>query len=125
MRSSFGLSDRDLRQIEEILSRHPEVQELRLFGSRARGNFHPGSDIDLAIMDEGIGLRSLRQLRADFSESSLPYFVDLLLLAEVRDQGLRAAIEREGLPFYRRGSKLPLPAAQEAREVFTGGSGAS
>lgn len=36
-------------QLVEKLSRLPYVETVRLFGSRARGDHHPRSDVDLAI----------------------------------------------------------------------------
>jgi predicted nucleotidyltransferase len=41
------------KSICEILGRHPNVRRAVLFGSRAKGNFREGSDIDLALEGEG------------------------------------------------------------------------
>ena len=45
----MNLSEEDTRKIIEWAGRHPEIKKVYLFGSRARGNNHPKSDIDLAI----------------------------------------------------------------------------
>ena len=42
-----GLPDGAIAQIRTVFSRHPEVEKAILYGSRAKGNFKPGSDVDL------------------------------------------------------------------------------
>jgi predicted nucleotidyltransferase len=45
----FGLTDSEQELIRDVLRRHIEVTEVKFFGSRAKGNFQPASDIDLAL----------------------------------------------------------------------------
>ena len=47
--NKYGISATNGKWITDILSQFAEVQESILFGSRAKGNFKPGSDIDLAV----------------------------------------------------------------------------
>lgn len=47
-----GLSEEDQKAIVEWAYRHPEIQEVYLYGSRARGDYRPDSDIDLAVVME-------------------------------------------------------------------------
>ncbi|MEM9058965.1 MAG: nucleotidyltransferase domain-containing protein [Pseudomonadota bacterium] len=50
------ITEEDRLRIVEWASRHPEIREVWLYGSRARGDNRPDSDIDLAIRtwpDEG------------------------------------------------------------------------
>jgi hypothetical protein len=47
--NSFGLDDRERDLIAGVFHRHPEVDEVRIFGSRAKGNYEKHSDIDLAF----------------------------------------------------------------------------
>lgn len=50
----FGLSARNQHTLYEILAKYPDIQTVHIFGSRAKGNFHIGSDMDLAIMNAGL-----------------------------------------------------------------------
>ena len=52
----FGLPDEVLPQLLAILSSNPKVQRVTLYGSRAKGNWRSGSDIDLCIDGDGLGL---------------------------------------------------------------------
>jgi predicted nucleotidyltransferase len=60
----------------------PDVQEIRLFGSRARGEARPGSDLDLLLILKGsLTAERERQLRARTRALLLPLLpVDLDLL---------------------------------------------
>ena len=46
---SHGLSPATVAKIHEAFGRHPEIEKAVLYGSRAKGNFKPGSDIDLTL----------------------------------------------------------------------------
>lgn len=73
-----GLTNRDEKAIYSILTAFPSVSKVLLFGSRAKGNFHAGSDIDLAFMDEEISEADLRAIRSRLDDSDLPYLVDVI-----------------------------------------------
>ncbi len=79
--------------------RYPEVTEVHLFGSRAKGNNKSGSDIDLAIVNAGIGEITIRNLKSEFDDSSLPYRVDIVNLHETNHPGLKEHIQRVGVVF--------------------------
>ncbi len=98
--SKFGLTERDIITLKTIFKKYPEVKSVYIFGSRAKGNYKPGSDIDLAIMNEAVSARTLSNLNSDFSESSLPYTVDLVNFTSLKHPEFIAHIERVGLVFY-------------------------
>ena len=50
----FGLSARTLDQLRGVLSRHTGIQRAIVYGSRAKGDFRPGSDIDLTLDAPGL-----------------------------------------------------------------------
>ena len=45
----YGLKESVIQQISAILARHPQVNQAILYGSRAKGNYKHGSDIDLTL----------------------------------------------------------------------------
>lgn len=96
----YGLRVRDMQTITEIFSRYPHIKIVQLFGSRAKGTFHSGSDIDLAVMNEDVPPKVMLQLQNEFSESSLPYFVDLVYYPEIESDAFREHIERVGVVIY-------------------------
>jgi predicted nucleotidyltransferase len=89
-------------EIRAVFKRHPEVQRATLFGSRARGNFREGSDIDLALEGDALEGRHLATMLGELEETPIPQKVDLLLKKTLRHQELLDHIERVGMVFYER-----------------------
>lgn len=96
-RDKFGLCPRDWKNIREVFSRFPQINNVTIFGSRAMGNYKDGSDIDLAVMESGIDNMDIINLKAAFDESDLPYNVDILYYPEVQNISLKDHIDRVGL----------------------------
>lgn len=54
MKADFGLWESDLLAIRRVLEKYPEVRQALIFGSRAKGNYKPGSDVDIALKGDRI-----------------------------------------------------------------------
>ena len=90
----YGLSVRQWRQIFAILSRYGKrIDWVKLFGSRARGDYIPVSDVDLAIASTE---NLVTPLQLDFDQSQLPFTFDLIDYRRQPNQKLKDAIDREG-----------------------------
>lgn len=90
----YGLSVRQWRQILAILSRYGKrIDWVKLFGSRARGDYKPVSDVDLAIASTE---NLVTPLQLDFDQSQLPFTFDLIDYRRQPNQKLKDAIDREG-----------------------------
>ncbi|MGE5353661.1 MAG: nucleotidyltransferase domain-containing protein [Syntrophothermus sp.] len=50
----FGLDENIIEQIKSVFASFPEIEGAVLYGSRAKGNFKNGSDIDITLMGENI-----------------------------------------------------------------------
>ena len=50
--SEFGLEDGASRLMRNVFKKHPNITEVRVFGSRAKGNFRRESDVDFALFGE-------------------------------------------------------------------------
>ena len=50
----FGLSNEVIKDISDVLKKHPNIDKVLIFGSRAKGNYTEGSDIDFQIEDLGL-----------------------------------------------------------------------
>lgn len=96
----FGLPDSTLATIRRLLAGFPAVEKAVLYGSRAKGNYRPGSDIDLALFGAQLGHSTLAKLSAQLDESPIPYQVDLALWDDIANGDLREHIQRAGVVFY-------------------------
>ena len=101
-----GLSVRAVTAIHDVLARHPAIESAILFGSRAKGNYKNGSDIDLALTGP-IDFSELSRIAMELDDLLLPWEIDLLQFESLTNQDLREHISRVGQVFY---SKLEMAA---------------
>ena len=81
--------------VREILQRNVPQYEVWAFGSRATRTAKKFSDLDLAIItDQPLSLDVSASLRNDFSESDLPWKVDVLDWAAT-NESFRKIIARD------------------------------
>lgn len=99
----FGLKESAIAKIKQIFAVCPEIEKVLLYGSRAKGNFRPGSDIDLTIIGDEISWTRLLQIENELDDLLLPYKIDLSLMRLIDNPELLAHIERVGVVFYERG----------------------
>ena len=50
----FGLSDTVIKELQDVFRRHANIKKVLIFGSRSKGTYREGSDIDLAVIGEGV-----------------------------------------------------------------------
>lgn len=58
----YGLLERDLKYILEAVRKYPEIEKVIIFGSRAMGNYKPGSDIDIALKGQNVNRTTVIRL---------------------------------------------------------------
>lgn len=104
---SFGLSRAVIDAINGVFSSYPAIQQVILYGSRAKGSQRPGSDIDLAIVAPALGEQQLPEIETRLDELSLPYTIDLSLLHTIRNPALVEHVRRVGVAFYRAAQLRP------------------
>lgn len=96
-----GLSQSDVQSIQEALRRFPKVSEAILYGSRAKGTYRPGSDIDLTLKGDGLSHQDLLDIELAIDDLLLPYKVDLSLHCQIDNSRLIDHITRVGKQFYK------------------------
>ena len=94
-----ALSAHELELITGVFRKHPEVLAAKVFGSRAKGNSRPRSDVDLALWGDVDALRA-EGIAAELDELPLAYRFDVKSFALIKLQTLREHIERVGISVY-------------------------
>lgn len=97
-----GLTDETIEKITAIFARFPAIERAVLYGSRAKGNFKPGSDIDLTLYGEALTFDLLGQINSALDDVLLPYTIDLSIFDTLNHAKLQEHIERVGVVFYKR-----------------------
>lgn len=101
MSEAFGLSQPTIDMIVEIISNHKEVEKAIIYGSRAKGGFQNGSDIDVALVgDEELNIDVLFKIMGEMDDLLLPYTFDLSLFRFITDRDVLEHINRVGKILY-------------------------
>lgn len=100
-RDDFGLSDEELEQIVHVLQAFPNVKKGIIFGSRAKGTFKKGSDIDIALLGTNLNEVPTKVAYILNEELLLPYFFDIIDYDAIATPELKEHIDRLGRQFYK------------------------
>ncbi|MDN5871391.1 MAG: nucleotidyltransferase domain-containing protein [Nitrococcus sp.] len=96
----YGLPPHVFKQLEAVFRSWPRIERVTLYGSRAKGNYRKGSDIDLCLEGQALEVADLLKLDAEIDDLLLPWKIDLSLKHMIDNPNLLAHIERVGVPIY-------------------------
>lgn len=97
-----GLNEETVNKIIDVFLKYQEVEEAVLYGSRAKGVFKPGSDIDLVLKGGRLDLHVLNKISLDLDDLLLPYTFDITIYRQISNPDLIDHIERVGVVFYQK-----------------------
>lgn len=104
MTDRFGLPLEVIGKIQAVLSQFDPISSAILYGSRAKGNYKTGSDIDLTLhiadIDRNQAHRILLRVMGELDELNLPYSFDVSLHKQIDNPDLLDHIQRVGIEFY-------------------------
>jgi uncharacterized protein len=107
---SYGLPQSAIQKINTVLSHYPQVEKAILYGSRAKGDYKNGSDIDLTLHGTDLSLNIIYKILDDIDELLLPYTIDLSIFKDISDPDVVEHIQRVGVTFYEKGALHELAA---------------
>ncbi|MCX7095325.1 MAG: nucleotidyltransferase domain-containing protein [Methylobacter sp.] len=96
----YGLNEQIITQINSIFAHYPEVEQVILYGSRAKGTYKNGSDIDLTLKGNRLDLAIINKISNDIDDLLLPYSFDISIFSQISNAGLVDHINRVGVVFY-------------------------
>lgn len=106
--NKFGLHERTINELLEYFKSKPEIKKVMVYGSRAKGNFRNGSDIDFAVwLDEesvknGKTAYDLR-IEAELDDLETPYMFDVTDYNNLTHEGMKNSIDKDSVLFYEKG----------------------
>lgn len=95
----FGLYPNSYKKILSIFNKYENIEKVIIYGSRAKGDYKEGSDIDLTLIGD-LNYNDVIKLKHDLEDSSIPYLVDLSIFKELKTESLLEHIKRVGKVFY-------------------------
>jgi predicted nucleotidyltransferase len=95
-----GISESVLSEIKLVFSNFQEVEKAVIFGSRAKGNFFEGSDIDIAVFGEKLNFELMLDISIEMDKIDLLQPIDLVHFEKIKEPDLKKHIERVGIEIY-------------------------
>jgi uncharacterized protein len=83
--AKLGLSQTTLDKLNSVFKQHSAIRSVLIYGSRAKSNYRPGSDIDLTIKGDMLEFAELMQIENQIDDLLLPYTVDLSQYAQLSE----------------------------------------
>lgn len=99
MSNEFGLPERTMNELLDYFKSKPEIEKVVIYGSRAKGNYSIGSDIDFAIWSDK---ETLSGIALDLDDLPTPYMFDVTNYKTLTHEVMKNSIDRDGKIFYLR-----------------------
>ena len=96
----FGLSDTVIKELHDVFRQYANIKKVLIFGSRSKGNYRAGSDIDLAVIGTNIDYRQLLEIQTQIDDLEMLYSIDLLNYDSKVGTPIGDHIDRVGQVFY-------------------------
>lgn len=96
----YGLSDTVIKELQDVFRRHANIKKVLIFGSRSKGTYRAGSDIDLALIGQDIDYNQILNILCEIEDLDLLYTIDLLDYQKKVGTPIGDHIDRVGQVFY-------------------------
>lgn len=97
--SELGLKSTEIEKIQMVFKNHSEIEKVILYGSRAKGNYKPYSDIDITLIGT-INLTLQNKIEVELDDLLLPYKFDVSIFYKIENRELIEHINRVGKTIY-------------------------
>ncbi len=100
IRTDFGIGAHVCQCYWEYFAKFPTVDKVLIYGSRAKGNYESGSDIDFAVDAPNLTRQDWVNLHLGIEELPVVFTTDCVWLQDISDEKFREKILRDGKVFY-------------------------
>ena len=98
----FGLQQSTIDKINKVFEKYSAIDEVIIYGSRAKGNYRNGSDIDITLKGDIISNEVLSKISSDIDDLNTPYMFDISDFATLESSEFVDHINRIGQIFYKK-----------------------
>jgi uncharacterized protein len=99
LQTNYGLTADAMDALRGVFKQYTKIEKVILYGSRAKENYRPGSDIDLCLEGPMLTLKDLLAIENQLDDLLLPWKIDLSLKHQIDNPDLLKHIERVGIMF--------------------------
>ena len=101
----YGLKDIELAKLNEVFATNERIERVVLYGSRAKGNYKPFSDVDITLEGDELTHTDLSRLSLAIDDLLLPYQFDISIFHTLKNEALIDHIRRMGITIYEKKSE--------------------
>jgi len=98
----YGVGEKVWGMLHATWASFPQVKRAILYGSRARGDFHEGSDIDIAIDGPSMTSSEFAKVWNAIDDLPIIYTLDIIHLQSTTNPSLLNAVNQDGKVVYSR-----------------------
>ena len=98
--NEFGLYTMEMDKIIMSIASIDGVDKAVIYGSRAKGNYKPFSDVDISLVGKSLSYSDLLRLHSIIDDLLLPYEIDLNIFDLIQNENLKEHILRCGRVIY-------------------------
>ena len=101
----YGLKDIELEKLSKVFAANERIERVVLYGSRAKGNYKPFSDVDITLEGAELTHNDLSRLSLAIDDLLLPYQFDISIFHTLKNEALIDHIRRMGITIYEKKSE--------------------
>jgi predicted nucleotidyltransferase len=98
----YGLKDEYIEKIKQVFASFPGVEKAIIYGSRAKGNYHGASDIDITLVGSNLDISDLFKIENHIDDLMMPYKTDISIYHKITNNEVAEHINRIGKVFYKK-----------------------
>lgn len=98
----FGLSTDTIQTIRTIFGSNPRIEKAVIYGSKTKGNFKEGLDIDIVLFGKNLELSDSFEIETQLNDMPPPYSFDLSVHHFLKNKELLGHIRDVGKLFYQK-----------------------
>jgi len=107
--NEFGLRVEDMNYFMSIFESINEIESVIMYGSRARGDYQLGSDIDLSLRGKSVTIEHVAHIKYLIeNESQMLLIADVNIFNKISNKQLIELIKRDGIEIYKKRNKSIL-----------------
>ena len=96
----YGIDESYWEEIKSVFSQFPKIKKAILFGSRAKGNNKPFSDVDISLVGEDLQTTDILKVHTKIDDLLLPYEFDFCIYNKIENKEFKSHIDRRGIVVY-------------------------
>ncbi len=101
----YGLKDIEMAYLETLFSKNERIERVILYGSRAKGNHKPFSDVDITLVGDELTHEDLNRIILAIDDLLLPYQFDISIFHQLKNDTLIDHINRRGIVIYEKSDR--------------------